>query len=431
MIKRLQRKFVLIVAVCLLIVEVLIIGVINIVNVSSVNAEYDNLMQMIQENNGRIPDFFKRDDKLKREMIEPDDLPKKLRNNNFNEETRYQTRFFTVSFDSSNNVCGVNTGQIAAVDSEQAVNYAKDVLENGKTEGYKDNYKYRVCETNSGKMVIFLDVRTGTHNKNRFMLISVLVAAAGYVITCLLVIIFSKRAVRPAIESFEKQRQFITDAGHEIKTPLAIISANAEVIEMTGEENEWTHSIKNQVVRLDGLVKQLLHLSKMEEEDVRLVFTDFDMSKAVAEAAKPFEALARTNSETLELEIDDGISMNGDEAAIKQLTSILIENAVKYADDDSVIHVTLTKTQSGRHARLSVSNTCEQPPQDTDKLFDRFYRSDSSRTRDGETVGGYGIGLSIARAVTESHKGKIGCSVSGKTVIFTASFRTTKFKEKN
>ena len=180
----------------------------------------------------------------------------------------------------------------------------------------------------------------------------------NYVITCLLVIIFSKRAVRPAIESYEKQRQFITDAGHEIKTPLAIISANTEVIEMTGEETEWTRSIRNQVARLDGLVKDLLHLSRMEEGDVKLVFCDFDMSKAVTEAAQPFEALAKTNSETLELDVAQGIMMNGDEASVRQLTSILVENAVKYAEDNSVIKVALTKTASGRHSRRRTRTSC-------------------------------------------------------------------------
>jgi len=432
-IKRLQRKFVIIVAVCLFIVEVLIIGVINIFNVRSVNAEYDNLMQMIQENDGKIPDFFRRDDNRDKQFPEriepmPEEMPKKFRNGNFNEETRYQTRFFTVTFKDDGEVAGVNTGQIAAVDSEQAVALAKEIIAGGDDEGYTDNYKYKVCDVQVGKMVIFLDVRMGNNNKNRFMLISVLVAAAGYVITCLLVIIFSKRAVRPAIESYEKQRQFITDAGHEIKTPLAIISANTEVIEMTSEESEWTQSIKNQVTRLDGLVKNLLHLSRMEEGDIKLVFCEFDMSKAVAEAAMPFEALAKTNSETLEVDVQEGIMMNGDEASIKQLTSILVENAVKYAQDNSVIKVSLSRTASGRHAKLSVSNICEQPPSDTDKLFDRFYRSDSSRSRGGEKVGGYGIGLSIARATCEAHKGRIECRVDGNTVIFTASLRTTKFK---
>ncbi|MBR7007842.1 MAG: HAMP domain-containing histidine kinase [Ruminococcus sp.] len=428
MIKRLQRKFVLIVALCLLAVEVVIIGVINIVNIHSIDSDYDDLMQMLVENDGKIPDFPKRDDGFrhdKKDMLNDEHFKDK----NFNEETKYQTRYFIVDTDSSEKVTGVNTGHIAAVTSEKAVDYAKQALESGKENGYIDIYKYRIKDTDKGKTIIFLDTRSGSQNKNRFMLISVLVAATGYVITCLLVMIFSKRAVRPAIDSFEKQRRFITDAGHEIKTPLAIISANTEVIELTSEENEWTRSIKNQVVRLDGLVKNLLQLAKMEEDDVKLVFADIDMSKAVRETVQPFGALAQTNGETLVTDIDEGIFINGDEAAIKQLTSILVENAVKYADDDSEIKVSLKRTASGKHARLSVSNRCEEPPRDTDKLFDRFYRSDSSRTRNGEKVGGYGIGLSIAQATVVSHKGRIECAVKDKTVTFTASFRTVQHRE--
>ncbi len=418
----------LIVALCLLAVEVVIIGVINIVNIHSIDSDYDDLMQMLVENDGKIPDFPKRDDGFrhdKKDMLNDEHFKDK----NFNEETKYQTRYFIVDTDSSEKVTGVNTGHIAAVTSEKAVDYAKQALESGKENGYIDIYKYRIKDTDKGKTIIFLDTRSGSQNKNRFMLISVLVAAAGYVITCLLVMIFSKRAVRPAIDSFEKQRRFITDAGHEIKTPLAIISANTEVIELTSEENEWTRSIKNQVVRLDGLVKNLLQLAKMEEDDVKLVFADIDMSKAVSETVQPFGALAQTNGETLVTDIDEGIFINGDEAAIKQLTSILVENAVKYADDDSEIKVSLKRTASGKHARLSVSNRCEEPPRDTDKLFDRFYRSDSSRTRNGEKVGGYGIGLSIAQATVVSHKGRIECAVKDKTVTFTASFRTVQHRE--
>lgn len=428
MIKRLQRKFVLIVAICLFIVEALIIGVINYINIRTVNAENDNLMQMIAENDGRIPDFFPRgDNKMRRDMKYPDDIPQRMRKN-FNEETKYQTRFFTVDIDYEGNVTGVNTGQIAAVDSEQAVTLAKQVLESGDKDGYTENYKYTVSEKENVRTVIFLDVRMSNNNKNRFLLISVLVAAAGYVITCLLVLIFSKRAVKPVLESYEKQRRFITDAGHELKTPLAIISANTEVIEMTSEQSEWTASIKNQVTRLDGLVKQLLQLSKMEEDDVKLVFSDFDMTQAVKQAAQPFEALATTGGKSLSLDVQNNIVMNGDENAIKQLTTILADNAVKYAQEDSVIKVSLAKTASGRHALLTVSNICEDPPKDTDKLFDRFYRSDEARTHDGEK-GGYGIGLSIALAVTQAHKGRIECTTQGNTVLFTVRFRTSKFKD--
>ena len=427
MIKRLQRKFVLIVAVCLLAVEVLVIGAINIVNIRSVNSDDDNILQMLAENDGRIPDFFRHDKQKPDKMLTPDDIPPKLRNNNFNEETRYQTRYFVVDLENTGKVKRINTGNIAAVDSDKAAEYAQQALEKDKSSGRIDNYKYRIVEKDYGKTVIFLDVRNAERNKNRFLLISVLVAAAGYVITCLLVLIFSKRAVRPAIENFEKQRRFITDAGHEIKTPLAIISANTEVIEMTGEPSEWTQSIRNQVTRLDGLVKELLQLSKMEEQDKSLTFSEFDMSAAVTDAAQPFETLAKTNGKTLTADIQSGITLNGDENAVKQLTSILCDNAVKYADSGSEISVVLKTSQSGKHAYLSVSNICADPPKDTERLFDRFYRDDASRSHEGQKAG-YGIGLSIARAVTESHKGRINCTVNANTVTFTARFRTVKLK---
>ena len=414
----------LIVALCLLAVEVVIIGVINIVNIHSIDSDYDDLMQMLVENDGKIPDFPKRDDGFrhdKKDMLNDEHFKDK----NFNEETKYQTRYFIVDTDSSEKVTGVNTGHIAAVTSEKAVDYAKQALESGKENGYIDIYKYRIKDTDKGKTIIFLDTRSGSQNKNRFMLISVLVAAAGYVITCLLVLIFSKRAVRPAIENFEKQRRFITDAGHEIKTPLAIISANTEVIEMTSEPSEWTQSIRNQVTRLDGLVKELLQLSKMEEQDKALTFSEFDMSAAVTDAAQPFETLAKTNGKKLTADIQSGITLNGDENAVKQLTSILCDNAVKYADSGSEISVVLKTSQSGKHAYLSVSNICAEPPKDTERLFDRFYRDDASRSHEGQKAG-YGIGLSIARAVTESHKGRINCTVNANTVTFTARFRTVK-----
>lgn len=423
MIKRLQQKFVAIVAVSLFIVELLIIGGINIFNIRSIDSDYDKVMNMLVENDGMIPDFPRRDDGFKPDKKMSGDQ-NRMNDRNFNEETKYQTRYFIVYYSSNGNVSGVNTGHIAAVDSQRAVEYAAQALESGDEKGSIDIYKYSVNNTDKGKMVIFLDARSGSENKKRFLLISAVVAAAGYLLTCLLVIIFSKRAVRPVVDSIEKQRRFITDAGHEIKTPLAIISANTEVIEMTTEESEWTKSIKNQVTRLDGLVKELLRLSKMEEDDVKLVFTEFDASQTVSDAVQSFEALAKTNGKNISTDIADGVIISGDRSAVSQLVGILVENAVKYADDGSDITVSFKKSSSGRHAHLSVSNKCSDPPKDTEKLFDRFYRDDSSRSRDGSGPGGYGIGLSIARAVMNAHKGKITCKAEGNTVTFTAVFKS-------
>ena len=218
---------------------------------------------------------------------------------------------------------------------------------------------------------------------------------------------------------------FISNVSHEIKTPLAIISANTEVLEMVSEPNEWTVSIKNQITRLNGLLKELLSLAKMEEEKPALTMADFNISDAVYDAASPFTTLAETKGKKLTIDVANGLSYHGDEGAIRQLVSILTENAVKYADEGGEIAVKLFTSHNGKETDLEVSNTCKEPPQgDLTKLFDRFYRDDSSRSRSkGEKKGGYGIGLSIAQAIVRSHKSKISCKAENGMMIFTAQLK--------
>lgn len=253
MIKRLQRKFVVIAAVCLLIVEFAIIGGINGVNIYQTNKNADDLLNIIIENDGRFPEFDPKgmkhdkpqndsgsssDSNVQPENRKPD------KHRGFNEETKYQTRYFVVYADSNGEITKVDTGHVAAVSSAQAIEYGKSVLDSGKTSGTSGNYRYKTGDTDKGKMIVFMDCRSDSATKNRFLLVSCAIGAAGYILVCLLIIIFSKRAIRPVVESFEKQKRFITDAGHEIKTPLAIISANTEVLEMVSEPNQWTASIK-------------------------------------------------------------------------------------------------------------------------------------------------------------------------------------------
>ena len=229
----------------------------------------------------------------------------------------------------------------------------------------------------------------------------------------------SRRAIRPAVESLKKQKQFITDAGHEIKTPLSIIAANADVLELSAGGSEWLDSIRHQVKRLDGLAADLLTLSKLEEEDRRAAYRTFSLSEAAAETAEPFAIPAAAKGKTLECRIQPGIVYCGDEAAIRRLISILLDNAVKYAAEGGTILLTLAA--AGKNVRLEVTNPCDQLPQgDLDRLFDRFYRPEASRSRE---TGGTGIGLSIARAVVQAHGGKITADRPQEGVIrFTANF---------
>ncbi|WP_302212476.1 HAMP domain-containing sensor histidine kinase [uncultured Ruminococcus sp.] len=434
MIKRLQRKFVVIAALCLLIVELAIVGGINGVNIYQTNKNADELLNMIIDNDGRFPEFdpmgIKHDkpqndsDSPSGSNVQPENR-KPDRHKGFNEETKYQTRYFVVYADESGEITKVDTGHVAAVTSSQAIEYGEEVLKGGKSSGTSGNYRYKTGDTDKGKMIVFMDCRSDAATKNRFLLVSCAIGAAGYILVCLLIIIFSKRAIRPVVESFEKQKQFITDAGHEIKTPLAIISANTEVLEMVSEPNEWTASIKNQITRLNGLLKELLSLAKMEEEKPALTMSDFNISDAVYDAASPFATLAETKGKKLTIDVANGLTYHGDEGAIRQLVSILTENAVKYADEGGEIAVKLFTSHNGKETDLEVSNTCKEPPQgDLSKLFDRFYRDDSSRSRSkGEKKGGYGIGLSIAQAIVRSHKSKISCKAENGMMIFTAQLK--------
>lgn len=440
MIKRLRRRFVLIAAGSLLIVELVIIGLINVMNFAQINSREEQLMKIMLDNGGEFPEFFKHKENKQGDFSfddsgEPPPKPVEDQDNGFfrshmdiSEETRYQTRYFYIRYNGSLEPDVINTGHIAAVSSEEAVKFAERASAVGKNSGYIDNYRFSVRETSDGgRLFVFMDCREDMATKQRFLLMSAGISLGGYVLVCLLIIVLSGRAVKPFIENYEKQRMFITDAGHEIKTPLAIISANTEVIEMLSEPNEWTGSIHNQVDRLGGLVSNMLRLAKMDGESARLEFSEFSMTDAFVDIAEPFRTLAQSRGLSLDIKFDEGIRVNGDEGALRQVVSVFIENAVKYCDEGGSISAVLSRTGSGRHALIEVTNDCADPPEDTQRLFDRFYRSDKARAREnGEVKTGYGIGLSMAKAAVEAHKGRIGCRTGEGKITFFARLRTDK-----
>lgn len=406
MIRKLQRKFVIITMASLLLVMTLIIGSINAINFYQINHRIDGILQMLTDNDGRFPKFEKGGGRPPRPSQGP----------HFNAETPFQTRYFTVQAAPDKTVIQIDTGHIAAITSSEAEEYGIKVLKNGRAMGYLGTYKYKQVEKPYGTLIVFVDCSSQLSTGFSFLLISLGIACASFLLVLILVGAFSKKAIQPVIASMEKQKQFITDASHEIKTPLAIISANAEVLEMTSGQNEWIDSIRNQIGRLDQLVKDLLTLSKMDEGGMKLVFTDFSLSDAVEETVKPFESVAEAQGKKLEMKIQQQVSYKGAESALRQLVSILTDNAFKYSDEHGTIRVSLS--QSGKSTKLEVFNTVEAVTEEhPERWFDRFYRSDASRSRQ---TGGYGIGLSIARTIVEAHKGRILVkNVDGKAVAFT------------
>ncbi|HWT76104.1 MAG TPA: HAMP domain-containing sensor histidine kinase [Mobilitalea sp.] len=407
MIKKLQRKFIMITMGSLLLVMLILISAINAINLYQINSSINESLTFLSVNQGKFPSMDKN---------KPPKDENQIFGSHMNEETPFQTRYFVVEYYSDGTTKQIDTGHIAAVTSTVAEEYGDKVINGNKETGYLGIYKYKIVVQQNGSMVIFIDCRDKLQTATEFLTISCLVALATLILMFLLLSILSRKAIKPFVENAEKQKLFITDAGHEIKTPLAIISANADVLELMGGENEWITSIRNQTARLDKLVKNLLMLSKMDEESVKLIFKEFDYSETVAKMAGPFIAVAESKNKKFYMNIQPDIKIYGDENSIEQLVSTLVDNAMKYSSEEGTIKITLSATKKGK--KLEVYNTTQDlDVANLDKLFDRFYRADSSRSRE---TGGYGIGLSIAKSIVEAHHGRISArSEDGNSICFT------------
>ena len=401
MIKTLRRRFIAIAMCSIFVVLVLIIGSINIINYVNINHSLNQRLSILSENDGHFP--RKRPNNFYRDM---------------SVESPYDTRYFTVTINGAGQVQAVRTDNIAAITEKEAANYAIMLLQKGKTHGYIDKYKFctMASDENSSTMYIFLDCWRELRTFKTFLFASVAISLIGLSLVFLLVLFFSRLVVRPMAESYEKQKHFITDASHEIKTPLTIIDANTEVLEMENGENEWTQSIRNQIKRLTELTNKLVFLSRMDEEAPRLTMLDFSLSDAVTETAQPFLSVAAAQQKNFSMDIAPNITFCGDESTIRQMISLLLDNAMKYSSDEGTIHLSLS--ENSKNSIITVWNSVDKISIGRhDELFERFYRSDASRN---SATGGHGIGLSVTKAIVLSHKGKITAnSHDGKSICFT------------
>ncbi len=429
MVKKLRKKFVITAMLSLLLILIIMIGIINIVNLHSIYQDADNLLAILTTNNGEFPGMIgfenndnreNKDNRHNKEFRPPNDgfvpdMPFTFArlNNTRSAEMPYQSRYFYVTFDNTGAISEINLSHIAAITEEYATNYANSVYSSSKEKGIYHSYRYKKAVKDDGStLIVFIDLSSSLFSALKLLSQSLLVGALALIAMFILVFIFSSQAVAPVVESLEKQKRFITDAGHELKTPLAVISANVDVLELEAGKSEWTTSIRNQTKRMNGLVKNLLTLSRMDEERINVVFSDFDLSQVINETATSFQTVAESKNKKYQVDITEGIHITGDKNAMNQLASLLLDNAIKYSSDKGSIHVTLSKD---KNIVFEVSNTCDSIPSgNLDRLFDRFYRADSSRSRE---TGGYGIGLSVARAIAISHGGNIEAVRDGDKII--------------
>lgn len=408
MIKKLRFKFVLLSMSALLLVLAAIIAGINLVNYRSILEDVDEILEILSENRGTFPD-------------EPGEGPGKKPPGRMSRELPYETRYFSVVLDSeTGSLIQVDTSRIVSVDRKEAIELAQDVLEEERKIGFADEFRYIVKEDGRAVQVVFLDCGRKLESFRQFLWASIGISLLGYIVVFFIIAFFSGRLIRPISESYEKQKRFITDAGHEIKTPLTIINADASVLEMEFGKNEWLEDIEKQTKRLTALTNDLVRLSRMEESGSSMQMIDFPFSDVVSETAASYQHLAQTQKKEFQYAIQPMLSLHGDEKSIKQLLNILLDNAIKYSPEGGIIRLTAEKQK--KSILLSVFNTTETavPTGKLPQLFERFYRMDSSRN---SQTGGYGIGLSVAKVITEAHNGKIQAkSEDGHSLQITVSF---------
>ena len=316
-------------------------------------------------------------------------------------ETNYMTRFFVVRM-TSDNESSAYTEYIAAIDKEEAVRLADEVAQKSKDKGYIGDYRYVKEEIGDSTVIVFLNVSKDLQAIKSLRNLTLAVVAVSLILVFILVYIFSKRAIKPIVQNIEQQKQFITDASHELKTPLTSISTSMDVITMEHGEDEWTENIRNQTTRMTKLVGELVALSRLDEIKPLPAKENFSVSNAAWEIVEVYQPQAKAREKKFHVEIQDDVFMIGEKDAIQQMLSVLLDNAIRYSNEKGEIRFSLKKSKN--KVRIEVFNTCHfDTPPDVNRLFDRFYRPDSSRNSD---TGGNGVGLAIAKAVAETHNGK-------------------------
>ncbi len=322
--------------------------------------------------------------------------------------------FYSVAFSKEGEVIEVNVGEKNLYEEDELVSLAKEALVGNKKTGKTGELVYLVSEKPGYTLVAFLDNTMANSNLDMLIRNFIVVGVAAMLILLVISYIIAGRIVRPLEENDRKQKQFISDASHELKTPVSVINANTEMLRREIGENEWLSNIQYENERMGTLLKQLLDLSRAENASVPM--ERIDLSNIVTGDTLALESLAFDQGRIINSDIEDDIHIDGNRTQMEQIVSVLLDNAIRHSTGKEI---EITLKRHGRSAVLSVSNEGPEIPSDKlEHLFDRFYRVDEVRNSEDNH---YGLGLSIAKAVVLNHKGSISATSRDGKVTFTVT----------
>ena len=392
MIYHLQKKFIKICILSFLLVFIFIFSTIfSFVYTQTVN-ESDQIADLIMENDEKFPAISENFAIPANAAFMPNSIGK---------ETPFTTRFFIVRFNKFGDCIATNLSSIASISDAEAKEYGYKALTENKERGWVHMYRYKTVKSEYGSSIIFINNNSFRNTLKLIMTAAFFILLLGGSVFITIVILLSKRAVKPVAESYEKQKQFITNANHELKTPLTLMLTNLDIVESEIGKNEWIEDIRFEGRKMEELIKKMVYLARMDEEATELPKSPFNLSEMMQEMTDVFEPLATQKHLSLITEIPPNIFYPGNDTSIRQLISVLLENAIKYCDTSGIIHIVLT---GGPHPSFYVENHYSAVASlNLESLFDRFYRADKART----SGSGFGVGLSIAKSIVEKHNGKI------------------------
>lgn len=382
----------------------LLLGVINAANIGISAGQTEKTMQLLleSESRGGISAMPKPG-----EAAPPPEFSAGGPKNDY--DTLMSSNFFTARFDAEGSLAFIDVSHTSAVSEEEAEALAAAVYEgaqqSGKNDGKSGRFRFLAGTFAGGRetIIVFLDISSERFSNLRVLLLSAAAGGFCWLLMLLLVMLLSRKAIKPIAGNIEQQKQFVTNAGHELKTPLAIIQANTEAMELYNGENKWSKNIKSQIKRLDGLMKNLLFLARMEEGGAKVSRQEVLLSELLTEVLEGFSQSMELKDIALQREIHPGVVIYADQGQIEQLLFILLDNAIKYTNKGGEIRAAII-SEGGRQ-KLQIENTCERLPDvPAEKLFDRFYRADTART---QKSGGYGIGLSVAATIAAANGAEI------------------------